>query len=64
MSKFKVGDIVGVSRQARRWLGHRRGIVLGKGPIPSSRRVFWFSECIAANVSVNDLARVVERGPE
>ena len=56
--KFKVGDIVGVAPQARRWLGHRRGIIVGKGPIPSSHRVFWFSQCTAAPVSANDLMKL------
>ena len=60
--KFKVGDIVGVAPQARRWLGHRRGIVVGKGPIYRSHRVFWFSQCITAAVSANDLVKAEVRG--
>ena len=55
--KFKVGDIVGVAPQARLWLGHRRGIVVGKGPIPSSHRVFWFSQCITTAARANDLVK-------
>ena len=64
MSNLKVGDIVGVAPQAERWLGHRRGIVVGKGPIPSSHRVFWFSQCATARVSANDLVKVEDRGHE
>ena len=64
MGDLKVGDLVApyvvpIAATTRR---RGRGIVVGKGPFPSSHRVFWFSQCYVAVVHAYDLMKVEDRG--
>ena len=55
--EFETGDLVSLVSQARRIFGHKRGIIVGKGPFPSSYRVFWFSQSFIAIVSTKDIVK-------